>query len=129
MIINARKHTISDPFTLITTGTLQEKIGLRTFRYTSRITGEPSYIQIDPHAELLAQAVAPLRKAVLLNMLSNIGFLVSPLPGSLDTFLHILLFPDDAISLLGSVKTEPLPDDAVVEIITTCEIKESQHEH
>jgi len=93
MILQKHKQTICDPFTLITTGSLQEKIGLRTFRYTSRITGEPAYIQVDPHAE----SHFPLRKYALINKLANAGFIVSPMPEALDTFLHILLFPDDAV--------------------------------
>ena len=128
-MIALQKHTICDPFMLMTTDDQHDGIGIKTFRYTSSINGEPAHAQIDVPSELLAQSVSPLRKAVLINMLSNKGFLISPLPGSLDTLLHVLLYPGDAISLLGSVKTEPLPDDAVVEIITTCEIKESVNEH
>ena len=124
-----QKHTICDPFTLITTGDQTEKMGIKTFRYTNRITGETTYAQIDVPGEILSQTVTPVRKAALINMLSNKGFLISPFPESLHTFLHILIYPGDAISLLGSIETVPLPSDAVVEIISSCETKEDTHEH
>lgn len=114
MILN--KQTICDPFILYET----QQIGIATISINNRITGEREIISIDVHGELLSHAASPVRKHVLLNLLANKGFHVSPLPGALKSFFHLLLFPEDAITLLGSIPIRDLPKDAEIEVITTC---------
>lgn len=124
-----QKNTICDSFTLINTGDVQDKIGIKTIGFKSRITGEREYIQFDPYAEVLVNASSPLRGGVFLNRLANAGFQVSPMPNALETFFHATLFPEDVVTLMGGIKAEQLPKNAVVEVISTGETKENQYEH
>ena len=123
MILN--KQTICDPFTLLNTE--KKNIGIATFRITNRVTNEKEIISIDVYSELLSHAAAPIRKLALLNLLANKGFHVSPLPGALESFFHLLLFPRDAVTILGSIQKEDLPDDAEVKFISTCEVQRNEH--
>ena len=123
------KQSICDSFTLLHAGDTQEQIGIITIRFKSRITSEQETISIDIYGELLSHSASPLRKNILRNLIANRGFHISPLPGALETFFHLLLFPQDGVTLLGSILVEDLPDGAEVDIISTCESKESHDEH
>ncbi len=116
MIIN--KQNICDPFTILKTE--KQNIGIITFRITNRVTNEKETLSIDVYAELLSFSVSPHRKFVLLNLLANKGFHVSPIPDALESFFHLLLFPQDAITPLGNVPVEDLPNGEKVEVISTC---------
>lgn len=128
MNFQAKKHTVCDSFTVITRGDRAEKMGAITFRFTNRITNRTAYAQIDVPAEVLSLAISPVREAILINMLALKGFRVSPLPESLKTFLHILMFTNDAISHSPITKTESLPDSVKVEIISSRGVVEAGNE-
>lgn len=119
MILNKSKATISDGFSVVTAGDVQEHSGLVTIQIKSRITGETKYLRFDPYAELLASAVSPARAATILDRFANVGFRISPLPDALREFFHVALFPEDAVTLIGSISIERLPEGAVIEAIST----------
>lgn len=119
MSILTQKQSMCDPFTLISTGDIQSQIGIKTIRFNSRITGEQKFVQLDTYAEILAHAVSPVHGAILLNRLANVGFQVSPMPNALPTFFHATLFPEDALTLMGNIKVEELPEGSDIEFISS----------
>lgn len=114
MITLSSHPTICDPFRPIKTG---DNIGIKTIRYISRVTGEQAYIRLDPYSELLASTVDSSRGAVFLNKLVNAGFQVSPL--KLAEFLHVVLFPADAVTIEGPLKYCELPEGATIVTISS----------
>lgn len=119
MTILTQKQTISDPFTIVNTGDIQNKIGIKTIRFNSRITGKQTIIQFDTYAEVLANAISPISGAVFINLLANAGFQVSPMQNALQTFFHATLFPEDAITMMGVNQIEELPEGVDIEFISS----------
>ena len=123
------KHkAICSPFTLLITDDAQQHIGLRTIRFTNTITKEPEIIQFDLYAELLAHAISPLKRYLFISLMSEKGFLISTLPGALEAFMHLTLFPQDAVTSFGPIEVEKFPEGAEVEFISTRESEEENHE-
>lgn len=119
MTILTQNQTVCDPFTLINTGDIQNKIGIKTIRFKSRITGEQTYVQFDPSCEVLTNAISPVHGAVFINRLANAGFQVSPMQNALQTFFHVTLFPEDSITLMGANRIEELPEGVDIEFISS----------
>jgi len=129
MIFSPKSLAVCDHFSIADTGNIQHSTGIRVICFTSRVTGEQTYIQIDPYSELLQFTIQPHCKAVFLNMLSNAGFYISPLPNGVDSFFHIVLFPQGSKSLFGDVTTLALPDDADITAISSFGNKGDKDEH
>jgi hypothetical protein len=106
--------TICDDFRIINNET---KFGIITIDYRSRITGKQSFIGIDVFAEKLSHSLTPIREEVFRSLLANEGFWVSPLPCSLDKFLHLLLYPRDGITIFGKISSSELPVNADIKLI------------
>lgn len=97
-----RTTIISDRFQLITPTDKAEidrlSIGIRLFEYQSKVSKTTEIIQIDPMVEIISKPF------VTIAMLSNYGFSVSPIVGSLEDFFHCLLFPEDVLEMSGASK-------------------------
>ncbi|WP_027874184.1 hypothetical protein [Spongiibacter marinus] len=123
-----QKQTICDHFTILNTGDIRQFLGIRTIRFTSRITSETNVIRFDPYSELLSYAVSPHRRAIFLNLLTNAGFQVSPLPSALESFFHLTLFPEDCLTILGKIKVGALVPGEDVTFITSGNAGEFENE-
>ena len=85
-------------------------------------TGEQKVIRIDPYAEMIAIAAFPIRGPLLKSRLADRGFFISPLPGALESFFHVLLFPKNALTTIGiGINIEDMPEGIDIELISSYE--------
>jgi len=95
--------------------------------YRSRFSGETLFIGINVNSELAAWALVPLRRADFIFKCSEVGFQISPLPGAVESFLHLLKYPEDGSNTFKPIHIGVLPKDAVVTKISTLDFEETDH--
>lgn len=84
-------------------------------------------LRINIYKELLSIATSKQRAAILTCLLADEDFSISPIPGSLKKFFHMLVYPIDVQNDRGRLEIHELPEDAKVKEISTSVKKGIDH--
>lgn len=104
--------------------------GIVVIELTDRYTGELRYLQIDVMAEILSIQFNSANAGILLNLLANKGFLVTPTSQALDDLFYLLVWAHWE-QHRQSVPVIDLPTGVTVEIvsITSEETPHAKRQH
>lgn len=114
------ERIICNGFNIINTP--NEDPSVITISFTNQVTGEETYVRVMPYMENIANEANPIRGAYFISLMADEGYFISPMPDALRTFLHCLVFPENARTTYGmSIKVldKVIPDDVDVKLISS----------
>jgi hypothetical protein len=93
--------------------------GVKTISFTTN-TGQNKVIRIDPYGEMIAISDLPIRGPALKSRLADLGFFISPFADALESFFHLLIFPNDSTATGGiKIPIEDMPEGLETELISS----------